>query len=70
MFKNETVLRDMTVIMTIMARRLAIIILTFALFAIGLWTLVESHQHPARIGQFDLAAPCPQPAGVQCKTRI
>ncbi len=55
---------------TIMARRFAIICLTFALFAIGLWTLVENSKRPAHIGQFDLAAPCPQPAGTGCKARI
>jgi hypothetical protein len=55
---------------TTMARRLAIICLTFVLFAIGLWTLVESNKRQTHIGQFDLAAPCPQPASSQCRARI
>ena len=55
---------------TTLARRFAIICLTFALFAIGLLTIVENHARQPHIGQFDLRAPCPQPQGIQCRTRI
>lgn len=56
--------------MTIMMRRFTIICLSAALFAIGLLTIVESHDRPAHVGQFDLGAPCPQPQGTQCRTKI
>lgn len=55
---------------TIMARRFAILCLTSMLFALGLWWVVDSHKRPAHFGQFELSAPCPQPQGLQCKTRI
>jgi hypothetical protein len=52
-----------------MARRFAIICLTSALFAFGLWSLVESNKRPAHIGQFNVAGPCLQSQGLQCKVR-
>jgi hypothetical protein len=55
---------------TILVRRFAILCLSFALFAIGFWMIVDSHERPAHIGQFNLDAPCPQPQGVACKARI
>jgi hypothetical protein len=54
---------------TIMLRRFAILCLSFALFAVGFWLIVDNHRRPARIGQFNLAAPCPQPDGFQCRAR-
>jgi hypothetical protein len=55
---------------SIMLRRFAILCLSFALFAVGFWLIVDSHQRPTHIGQFELGAPCPQPQGILCKTRI
>lgn len=54
----------------IMVRRFAILCLSFTLFALGFWLIVDGHQRPAHVGQFNLEAPCPQPQGTACKTRI
>lgn len=55
---------------SIMLRRFAILCLSFALFAVGFWLIVDSHQRLTHIGQFELGAPCPQPQVILCKTRI
>jgi hypothetical protein len=55
---------------TIMLRRFAILCLTFALFAVGLWLIVDGHKRPQHVGQFDLGALCLQPQDILCKTRI
>lgn len=54
---------------TILIRRFAILCLSFALFAVGFWLIVDSHQRPERIGQFNLGAPCMQIQDMQCKAR-
>jgi hypothetical protein len=53
---------------TILARRFLIICLTFALFAVGLWMIVDGHQRSARIGDFGLSA-CTQ-QGLSCHASI
>jgi hypothetical protein len=54
---------------TIMLRRFAILCLSFALFAVGFWLIVDNHQRPAHVGQFDFGVSCQQPQATLCKTR-
>lgn len=56
--------------MTIMMRRFTIICLSAALFAVGLLTIVERSDRPARGNPFGVEAPCPQPDGSQCRMGI
>jgi len=68
-FKNETVSRDTTMMTTILIRRFAILCLGFALFAVGFWLIVDSHERPARIGQFNFTATCTLVQDIKCRTR-
>jgi hypothetical protein len=56
--------------MIIMMRRFTIICLSAALFAVGLLTIVERYERPARGNLFSLGSSCEQQDGSQCRTGI
>lgn len=54
--------------MTIMARRFTFLCLFMGIFAVGLTMVVEHGARGSQIGITGLSAPCPQPAGIVCRT--
>ena len=54
--------------MTILARRFTIICLVMGLFAMGLTMVVQQGARQSHAGIIGLSAPCPQPAGIVCRT--
>lgn len=56
--------------MTILARRFTIICLVMGIFAVSFAMVVQHSERRSNVGTIGLAAPCPQPAGLYCRTAL
>lgn len=56
--------------MTILARRFTILCLAMSVFAVGLTMVVQKSDRRSPVNAIGLNAPCPEPAGIHCRTAL